>query len=83
MPELFQLQMRISFPFLRAKDLRTYLLIMRTWSFFFSPVRRIYIRKISVHLVQKYFPHDCIFDSIFCIERGKKECDENNTKTRH
>ena len=33
-PESFQLQMRISFTFLRAKDLRTSLLIMRTCSFF-------------------------------------------------
>ena len=32
--ELFQLQMGFSFPFLRAKDLRTSLLIMRTCSFF-------------------------------------------------
>ena len=30
---LFQLQMRISFPFLLAKDLRRFLLIMRTRSF--------------------------------------------------
>ena len=33
-PESFQLQMRISFPFLHAKDLRTSLLIMRNRSFF-------------------------------------------------
>ena len=33
---LFQLQMRISFPFLRAKHLRTSLLIMRTRSFLLS-----------------------------------------------
>ena len=33
---LFQIQMRISFPFLRAKDLCTYLLIMRTRSFLLS-----------------------------------------------
>ena len=31
---LFQIQMRISFPFLSAKDLRTSLLITRTRSFF-------------------------------------------------
>ena len=30
---LLQLQMRISFPFLRAKDLRRFLLIVRTHSF--------------------------------------------------
>ena len=32
--ESFQFQMRIPFPFLRSKDLRTSLLIMRTRSFF-------------------------------------------------
>ena len=31
---LFHLQMRISFPFILAKDLRRFLLIMRTRSFF-------------------------------------------------
>ena len=35
-PESFQLQMGLSFPFLRAKDLRTSLLIMRTRSFLLS-----------------------------------------------
>ena len=68
---LFQLQMRISFPFLLAKDLRKYLLIMRNYSFFNSPVRKGYIRKVSVHLVQKYFPHDCSTNSLSCSE-GKK-----------
>ena len=34
--ELFQLQMGFSFPFLRANDLRSYLLIMRTRSFLLS-----------------------------------------------
>ena len=37
--ELFQLQMRISFPFLCATDLCTSLLIMRTRNFY-CPVRR-------------------------------------------
>ena len=81
---LFQLQMRISFPFLRARDLRTYY-----WSwelvFFHSPVRRGYIRKVSVNLVQKYFLHDCSTDSISCSERVKKESDkkyQNDATTR-
>ena len=30
-----------------------------------------YIRKVSVHLVQKYFPHDCSTDSISCSEQKK------------
>ena len=46
------------------------LLIMIT-SFFNSPARRGYIRKVSVHLVQKYFPHNCITDSISCSEWKK------------
>ena len=41
---LLQLQTRITFPFLLAKDLRRFLLIMRTHSFLNSPVRRGYIR---------------------------------------
>ena len=52
--ELFQIQMRISFLFLRAKDLHTSLLIMKTCSFFNYLVCRRYIRKVSVHLVQKH-----------------------------
>ena len=46
----FQLQMGFSFPFLRANDLRSSLLIMRT-RIFYSLVRRGYIRKVSVQLV--------------------------------
>ena len=67
--------------FLLAKDLPRFLLITRT-RIFYSPVRRGYIRKVSVHLVQTYFLHDCSTDSISCSERGKKEYDENNIKTR-
>ena len=69
---LLQIQMRISFPFIYAKDLRRFLLIMRTRSFFYSPVRRGYIRKVIVHLVQKYFSHDFSTDSLSCSERRKK-----------
>ena len=73
--------MRISFPFLLAKELHRFLLIMRTCSFY-SPVGRGYIRKASVHLVQKYFPHDFNTDSLSCTEWGKNESDENNIKKR-
>ena len=52
---LFQLQMRISFPFLLATDIHRFLVIMRTRSFFSSLLYRRYIRKVSVHLMQKYF----------------------------
>ena len=68
--KLFQLQTRILFLFLIANDLRGFLLIMRT-RIFYSPVRRGYIRKVSVHLVQKYFPHGCSNDSLSCSERKK------------
>ena len=72
--------MRISFSFLCAKDLRTSLLIMITCSFY-SPICRVYVHKVSVHLVQKQLPHDCSTDSIFCDKR-KKEHNENNIRTR-
>ena len=81
-PGLFQIQKRISFPFLLAKDLRRFLLFMRTRSFFNSPVRRGYMRKVSVHLVQKCSPHDCSTDSLSCNEQKKEESYENNIKTR-
>ena len=44
---LFQLHMRISIPFLRAKNLRTYLLIMKTCSFFNSPIHEGCIHTIT------------------------------------
>ena len=31
---------------------------------------------------RKYFPHDFSTDSLSCIERGEKESDEKNIKTR-
>ena len=73
--------MRISFSFLRVKYLRTSLLIMRNDSFY-SPVRRGYIRKVSVHFVQKCFLRDFSTGSIYYSEQTKKESDENNIKTR-
>ena len=41
-------------------------------SFIQSPVCRGYISKVSVHFVQKYFPHDFSTDSISCSEREKR-----------
>ena len=65
-PWLFQLQMRISYPFLYATDLHMSLLIIRTHSFY-STARKGYIHKVSVHLEQ-FFLHDCSTDSISCNE---------------
>ena len=76
--------MRISFTFVRAKDLRTSLLITRP-RIFYSPVHRGYIRKVSVHLVQEYFPHDCSTYSISCREQKKSNLMkkyQNETATR-
>ena len=66
--ESFQLQMGFLFPFLRANDLRSSLLNIRARSFY-SLVRRGYIRKVSVKLVQKYFSRVCSTDSISCSEQ--------------
>ena len=64
--------------------LRIYVRIYWLWKLvvFYSSVRRGYISKVSVHLVQKYFPHDCSIDSISCSKRWKRESDENSIKTR-
>ena len=58
---------------------------LREIVFFFSPVRRGYIRKVSVHLVQKYFLHDCSTDSTSCSKRKKGiwwKKNQNKTSTR-
>ena len=68
--ELFQLQMRTSFPFLRAMYLHRIILIILSRSFF-SPVRREYIRKFSVHLIQKFCSHDLSNKVLSCSEREK------------
>ena len=52
-PGLFQLQMRISFPFLRAKDLHMSLLIMRTHSFF----TLLYVGGTYARLVYTWYKH--------------------------
>ena len=70
--ESFQLQMGFSFPFIRANDLRSSLLIIRAL-FFNSLLRRGNIRKVSVQLVPKYFSRDCSTDSISCSERKKRK----------
>ena len=62
---LFHLQMIILFTFLLAKGFRKLLLIIIT-RIFNSHVHRGYICKVSVHLVQKYFPYDCSTDSLSC-----------------
>ena len=67
---LFQLLIRISFPFLLAKDLRRVLLILITRNVY-SPIRRGYIRKVIVHLVQKYF-HIIAVLIVFLAANGKK-----------
>ena len=54
---------------------------MRSCGFLNSPVRRGYIRKVIVLLVQKYFPHDFGTDIISCSKQ-KKESDENKINTR-
>ena len=56
---------------LRAKYVRMSTLIMTTHGFFNSPVCREYVRKVSVHLIQKYFPYDCRTDSFSFSERKK------------
>ena len=66
--ESFQLQMGFSFPFLRANNLRSSLLNIRA-RIFYSLVRRGYIRKVSVQLLQEYFSRVCSTDSILCSER--------------
>ena len=45
--ELFQLQMRILFPFLLTKNIHRFLLLMGT-RILYSPLRRGYIRKVSL-----------------------------------
>ena len=40
------------------------------------------MRKVTVHLVQKYFQHDCSTDSISCSKQEKKEYDENKIKMK-
>ena len=67
---LFQLQMRILFPFLRSKDLRTSLLIMKNLSFY-CHVHRGYIRKVSVHLVQNVFSMIAVL-IVFIVVNGEK-----------
>ena len=49
---------------------------------FNSPVRRGYIHKVNLHLVQKYFPHNCSTDIISFSEQKILESDENNIKMR-
>ena len=79
--ELFQLQMRISFPFLHAKDLRTSLLIIITCGFF----TLMYVGGTYARLVYTWYKnifHTIAVLLVFLAAGKKKESDENNIKTR-
>ena len=54
--------------------LRIYVCLYWSWDHvvFPSPVRKGYIHKVSVHLVQKYFLHDCSTDSILYSKPKKR-----------
>ena len=75
--------MGFSFPFLCANDLRSSLLNIRARSFY-SLVRRGYIRKVSVQLVQICFSRVCSTDSSSCSERKnwKKTRLKQGSKTK-
>ena len=75
--------MGLSFPFLRANDLRSFLLNIRARSSY-SLVRRGYIRKVSVQLVQIYFSRVCSTDSSSCSEQKnwKKTRLKQGSKTK-
>ena len=78
---LFQLQMRISFPFLLAKYLRRFLLITRTLSFF----NLLYAGGKYARLVYTWYKnisHMIAVLIVFLAANEKKESDENNIKTR-
>ena len=80
---LFQLRMKISFPFLLSTVLRRFLLITRPRSFY-SPISRGYICTFKVHLLQKYFPHDFSTDSLSCRKKSnlmKKISKRDSDKT--
>ena len=78
---LFQLQLRISFQFLRAKGLHRFSLIMRTCSF----LTLLYVRGTYTRLVYTWYNN--IFRMIavlivFLAVNEKKESNENYIKTR-
>ena len=74
--------MRISFPLLRAKDLHTSFLIMRTHSFF----TLLYVWETYARLVYTWYRN--IFRMIavlivsFELNKKRREYDKNNIKTR-
>ena len=73
--------MRFLFPFLLAKELCRFLLITRTRSF----LTLLYVGGTYVRLVYTWYKN--IFRMIavlivFVAANEKKECDENNIKTR-
>ena len=78
---LFQLQMRISFPFLLAKDLRRFLLIMIARSFF----TLLYVGGTYARLVYAWYKnifHMIAVLIVFLAENKKREYDKNNIKTK-
>ena len=80
MVESFQLQMRIPFPFLRAKDLRTSLLIMIPPSF----LTLLYVGGTYARLVYTWYKNiSCMITVliVFLPANKKKEYDEK-IKTR-
>ena len=73
--------MIISFPFLRAKYLRTYLLIMSTRSFFTI----LYIGSTYTRLMYIWYKNISPVIAVlivFLAGNEKKESEENNIKTR-
>ena len=60
---LFQLQMRISFPFLLAKDLRRFLLIVRTRSFFTV----LYVGGTYARLVYTWYKNICYMIAVIIV----------------
>ena len=74
--------MIISFPFLRAKDFRTYLLIMRTCSFFTLLYVGVTYARLVFTWYKTIFRKIAVF-IVFHAANGKKmESDERNIKTR-
>ena len=70
---LFQLQIRISFPFLLAKDSRRFLFIMITRSFF----TLLYLGGTYARLVYTWYKkilHDCSTDGISCSKWKQGIC---------
>ena len=77
MVESFQLQMGFSFPFLRAKDLRISLLIMRTRSFF----TLLYTGGTYARLVYIWYKHIFRMIAVMIVFHAANGDKRNLTKT--